>query len=325
MNNGGGQVEWGANEQIPDTASVNFGTAGHMHLTLLGRTETVAQITATAGLGVIQNRQAQTGINTSGTFIVNGSAASSFNGYIRDNSGGSGSGVLQFTKRGSGTTTLSGTNISYTGATTVNAGTLSFNSTTWANYSARWRVNGGGFLNINVTNGINLSGNVSGAGTIRNNGGAWTYFNGAAGQFSGFTGTLINTAGTGYFAFPAGNGAVSTKLQVDGVNFIIGPNGSGAGTWEAGELSGSGGTIWAAQAGSGVHTLQVGALNTSTTYAGVIRNNIGAGTATTALTKTGAGTLTLSGAHLFSGATTVNSGTLLVNGSTAAGQRRGRQ
>jgi autotransporter-associated beta strand protein len=53
----------------------------------------------------------------------------------------------------------------------------------------------------------------------------------------------------------------------------------------------------------------------STTFSGVIKNTAG----TLSLAKYGAGTLTLSGANTYSGTTTVNAGTLLVNGSIGSG------
>jgi autotransporter-associated beta strand protein len=64
-------------------------------------------------------------------------------------------------------------------------------------------------------------------------------------------------------------------------------------------------------------TLQIGALNTSSEYSGVITNG-GASAAGSAepihLDKVGTGTLTLSGNTLYNGTTTVNAGTLRVNG-----------
>jgi autotransporter-associated beta strand protein len=57
--------------------------------------------------------------------------------------------------------------------------------------------------------------------------------------------------------------------------------------------------------------LQVGSLNTSTTFSGVIAGG-NAGT-NISLTKVGSGTLTLSGANLYTGATTINGGTLTVD------------
>jgi len=76
-----------------------------------------------------------------------------------------------------------------------------------------------------------------------------------------------------------------------------------------------------ARAGSvylGSSALSVGGLNTDTTFSGVISDlnvpgNYGA------LTKTGTGTLVLSGANLLKGLTTVAAGTLVVNGSLPGG------
>ena len=70
---------------------------------------------------------------------------------------------------------------------------------------------------------------------------------------------------------------------------------------------------WAAgKAYGGLATWQVGGLNLNTTFAGSIQNG---SLGSTALTKTGTGTLTLSGISTHTGATTVSSGTLLVTGS----------
>jgi autotransporter-associated beta strand protein len=71
---------------------------------------------------------------------------------------------------------------------------------------------------------------------------------------------------------------------------------------------------------SGTPTLTVGdndATGAANTFSGVIKNTAG----TLALTKTGNGTLTLSGNNTYTGATLISGGTLLVNGnqSTATG------
>ncbi|MCX6970702.1 MAG: autotransporter-associated beta strand repeat-containing protein [Verrucomicrobia bacterium] len=70
--------------------------------------------------------------------------------------------------------------------------------------------------------------------------------------------------------------------------------------------------------GSGTVTLTLGANNATSSFAGIIKNNTGAG-GLVALTKTGTGTQTLSGSNTYTGATTVTLGTLLINGSTASG------
>ena len=60
-------------------------------------------------------------------------------------------------------------------------------------------------------------------------------------------------------------------------------------------------------------TLTAGGNNASTTFSGVLQN----GTGTLGLTKTGTGTMTLSGANTYSGATTVSAGTLQAGSTTA--------
>ena len=65
---------------------------------------------------------------------------------------------------------------------------------------------------------------------------------------------------------------------------------------------------------SGTPTLTVGNNDTTSTFAGVIQNTGGS----LALTKTGTGVLTLSGANPYTGATTISAGTLVVNGELTA-------
>jgi autotransporter-associated beta strand protein/probable HAF family extracellular repeat protein len=73
-----------------------------------------------------------------------------------------------------------------------------------------------------------------------------------------------------------------------------------------------GGTV--INSGPGPATLTVGSDNTSTTFIGSVQD----GTAVTALTKVGTGTLTLTELNTYTGATAVNGGTLDVEGSIAS-------
>jgi autotransporter-associated beta strand protein len=134
-----------------------------------------------------------------GIFAINRSDAFTLSAVI------SGSGA--FEQRGTGTTTLTAKN-TYTGATTVTAGTLA--------------VTAGGSITSNVTNnaGFNNAGTVNGSltnnatGSVINNG---VWFGGVsnAGMFNnnlgGLVDTLINTAG-----ITVNNGAIAREVTVNG-------------------------------------------------------------------------------------------------------------
>jgi autotransporter-associated beta strand protein len=92
---------------------------------------------------------------------------------------------------------------------------------------------------------------------------------------------------------------------------------SGSGTVDFGSLSGSAVGIVNNTASSTV-TMSIGALNTNTTFSGSIIANSGVPTAQIAVTKVGSGILTLSGANTYTGNTTINAGTLQVDGSLGA-------
>ena len=80
-----------------------------------------------------------------------------------------------------------------------------------------------------------------------------------------------------------------------------------------GNLTGTGGTI--CNNGNAARTLTIGAGNANGgIYQGVIADNTNSGTGTLALTKTGTGAITLTGANTFSGVTTVNAGKLFIHG-----------
>jgi autotransporter-associated beta strand protein len=206
-----------------------------------------------------------------------------------------------FTKSGSATMTLNNSSNSYTGTTTINGGTLQVESFT-------------------------MSGALAGAGTLRNDSGTSAFMN-ISGDISGFTGTLSynNTAGGNNLHFPGGSTSnydgSQAKFALSGSTTVARALSFGAsGTFKMGELSGTGGGI--ATRNAAVVTLEVGALNTSTTYSGVLVNTQG-GTGTLGLTKVGNGTLKLDGANTYTGTTTINGGTLQVESFTMSGALAG--
>jgi len=152
-----------------------------------------------------------------------------------------------------------------------------------------------------------FSGTLAGSGTVTvsadNTAGAFDW----GASTSGFSGTLLvngTNSTTGLVLFLATASNLST-VTVDLENILSG----GAISISIGALTG---TSSGAFANFTTVPLTVGALNTSTTFAGFIKS---AGS----FTKTGTGSLTLTNnGNIYTGATVINQGTLAVNGALTA-------
>lgn len=129
------------------------------------------------------------------------------------------------------------------------------------------------------------------------------------GDITGFTGTI---APTGNLRFNGTTGGTMATFEMS-IGSISMRN-TGTQTIDLGAVQGSGGSINGNSNNAGTTTFSIGAKGLSTTFAGAI-NNGSLATAFTAVTKVGAGSLTLAGTNNYTGATTVNAGTLLVTGS----------
>ncbi len=285
--------KWEADEQIADSATLDFGTSGHMHLELLGHTETVARIVATTTYGVIENRQAEDGINESGTIIVDGSEDSTYSAYLRDNSGGSGSGVLNLVKAGTGTLTIGGNKTTYTGTTTVHGGELVLTGSGLTGTSAAM-IDDGATVTLSGSGNNQLRGGWTVAGVVRvTTATAHTLY----GNVTLNDGTMDSTGGYlgNYGAYFAG---ANRTITANGSTNVISGNG------RFGIASGK------------VLTLHT-PLSTDSLDVGI---EVGAGSSGTAggVTKTGAGTVTLGGDNTYSGATVVNGGTLRLSNTNGA-------
>ena len=234
--------------------------------------------------------------------------------------GGSALGV--FTKVGAGTLTLSGNNS--TVVTTISAGTLALgNVNALLTSTLDTGASGAQAVTFTVagTNTYRLGG-LTGADALAIGGNTiWVGFNLASTTYSGilsgtggltkfFSGTLTLTGAnlhTGDTTVDLGG-----TLALGNVNAIAnstldtGASGAQAVTFTAAGTNtyNVGGLKGADALAIGANTLSVGANGQNTSYAGVLSGSTGA------LTKTGAGILTLSGANLHSGNTTVHAGTL---------------
>jgi len=217
---------------------------------------------------------------------------------------------------GTGTTTLSGTN-TYTSGTTISAGTLAvsannnlgasdgvinfsggtLNST--ASFTADRATTlgtGGGTLNVDNSTTLTWDGNITGgAGNPLTKTGTGTLILGGTNTYSGDTRVDVGTLRLG----AAGALSSNTHLRVQ-PGAVFDPNGFAT---ALGRLEGDGNV----NLGSGNLSLNQAA---NTTFAGVIAGTGG-------LAKSGAGRLTLTGTHTFSGDTDVTAGELKLNGSAA--------
>ena len=251
----------------------------------------------TANIGELDSTP--TGSALSGVTVNTNANNVSFDGVI------SGSGSI--TKTGAGTLILSGTN-TYSGGTTISAGILSIGSDTNIGSGTNTIGNKGTLLlsgNGTYTNDWTLSGAGSAIATDNNN-----TLSGVLSGNGGLTktgaGTLTLTGNNTYAGGTAindgtlkGNIASGTDLSIAASAIYDGDNKARS----VGGLNG-GGNIFNTDG----LTVQSG------TFGGVIDNS------NTSLTKTGAGTLTLSGTNTYTGMTTVRSGTLALGSDLTSNQ-----
>ena len=277
------------------------------------------------GTLTLSNANAITG--TARNLTVNGSGNTTIGGVIATTTG-------SLTKNNGGTLTLGGAN-TYTGGTTINGGTIAIGSDgNLGGTSGALTLNGGTLqsagnaaITLSATRAVTVGAN---GGTFRTdanltyNGalaGTGTLIKEGAGSFT--TGGANANTRTGDVAINAGtleiakSGAVSALGDTGNVTVAAGAtlkfNGSGTYTGETiGNLAGAG-TVTNASASA--LSVTVGSNGGNATFSGVIQNTGGA----LSLTKTGAGTLTLTGNNSYSGTTTVSQGVLNIQSNTALG------
>ncbi|MDB5104230.1 MAG: filamentous hemagglutinin N-terminal protein, partial [Fibrobacteres bacterium] len=333
-------------EVVPNASAVTINGT----LDMEAHNETIGSL---AGSGTVDNL-AGTGTYTLTTGGDN--TGTTFSGIIKNTSGtvalvknGTGAQVVSGNNTYTGGTTINGGYIRTdhnngfgTGTVTVNAGAFAM---IWAPSAItvpnNWVLNGssgnssyptlchdGGagavVLNGNISvtaaseiglggatsNSMTLNGVISGSGNItvdEANGGSQNtlYLAGA----NTFTGTLTITPGVVRLG--------ANNVIPDGVAVTLSDGGLDLyGHSETiGSLAGTSSAVVDNNAATaGTFTLTTGGNNGTTAFSGVIKNT----QQTLALTKTGTGAFTLSGANLYSGVTTVSSGGTLILGSTTA-------
>ena len=237
-------------------------------------------------IGAIAGTGGNLSLGTGFTLTTNASSSTTFSGVI--------SGAGSLTKAGTGALTLNGTN-TYTGGTTVNAGTVSLGHANGLGTSGNITFTGGGLqygsgITTDISSRIK---NSTGAILVDTNGNNVTFASALdSTNSSGFT-----KNGAGVLSL-SGNNTYSGSTTINSGTLEIASTGLLGGGSYSGNIANNGALI----AGS----------NSNQILSGIISG-------TGALTKNGSGTLTLTGSNSFSGSTTLNTGTLVISHANAAG------
>jgi len=295
----------------------NLTQTGSGTLTLSGANTYIGSTNVTAGtLAVSGSLADSTVVNVSSGAVYNVSVTDTIGSFtgdgtisvvaqhtlraFGDNSDETFSGVIvgegSLEKLGTGTLTLAGTN-TYAGSTTISNGTLviggngSLGSGTYGGFV----VNNGNFIYNSTTN-QSLSNRMSGTGNLTQNG---------TGTLTLSLDPLFNNTYTGNTTINGGVLRISSDGQLGNTTSQLVLNGGTLWTTANLTLNVSRSVILGANGGTFDQTT-----GTALTYAGVID---GAGS----LNKVGMGTLTLSGANTYTGATNVSAGAFNVSGTLA--------
>jgi fibronectin-binding autotransporter adhesin len=212
-------------------------------------------------------------------------------------------GGIGLTKLGGGLLALTG-NHSYTGLTTVSAGTLSIGNGGTAGSVAGNIVNGSSLI-FNRSDAMTFSGTISGSGALTKLGDDTLTLTGNN-SFTGPTRIVAGTLALGSVQALAG----STLDLAAGDTGVLALAVAGTATYSLGGLQGS------RNLPIGDNSLSIGAGGASTTYSGAVDGSGG-------LVKTGAGTLTLAGSNSYTGLTTVSAGTLSIGDGGTSGSVAG--
>ena len=250
-----------------------------------------------------------TGIGTvvSGSPTLTASTTLNFNGTsttgsLSGNLADTGANILSVTKNGTSRVLLSGNN-SYTGPTTVSAGTLQAGSSNAFSQNSAFTIAGGAILSLN--NFSEVIGSLAGAGTVTNGGAATgTLTTGGDNTSTLFSGVIQNGAAGLTNLTKVGTGT----FTLSGANTYTGTTTISAGTLQLGN-GGANGSILGNVTDNANFAID---RSDNYTFGGIIS---GSGT----FQQIGAGTTVLTGTNLYTGGTTISAGTLRLGNGGANG------
>jgi autotransporter-associated beta strand protein len=243
-------------------------------------------------------------------------------------------GIASLTKNGLGMLTLNSSN-SYSGGTVVNGGTLQLITNYYAAGTGPINLNGGTLF----LNGVGTGNTVASVGTntLQTYGQPYTGFRlvgsgvlnltiggggvfSPGGDWSGFSGLINFTTANGLREGAGIFGSSNVVWNLGAAGSIY--NKSGGSTNYLGALFGgsAAGLSGATTATASLTTYLIGGINTNSIFNGTISDGAAAATA---LIFNGPGALTLTGNNTFSGGTTVNAGSLIVNNAAGNGTGSG--
>jgi len=343
----GGTLQLGASDVIPDGAgNGNVSVDGALDLNTFPET-----INGLNGMGVVDSVAGGTPTLTLGA----NDQAGNFSGVIQNSAGS-----LALTKMGSGTQTLSGSN-TFNGGITLEGGIINANSTAALGQGSLTFAGGTRLViaaGLTITNPIvvNSASGVVGRALIEPASGTATLSgpitlnsgSGAGGHFGYTSGTLVllgpitasvnavqrngtvvfSGGGTGYNTLGVAQGTARVGAD-DGIATSAMVTIANSGTANL-DLNGYDQSVMGVVKGANTATIGNSSTTSDSTltttgtsaFGGLIQDTLGAGTHKVNLTVQG-GQLTLTAANAYSGVTTVNGGTLLVNNSTGSGTGSG--
>jgi autotransporter-associated beta strand protein len=304
---------------ITTTADANLGAAAGA-VTLGGGTLEVAPVSSGGLVGVTTVSSARNIVlsSTTGGIQVDPQMAYSTTGTVTD---GASPGKLNVT--GGGTLVLGGAT-SYSGGTTVTGGTTLQTDANLGAANSAVSIDATSVLNFTGGSNVSLTNKLTGTGNVTNS--AIVVI---TGDETGFQGTWTSNQQVSVNATAAVSaGATYVTAFNFANNFIFG----GAGTYNMGALQGTVGNVRGGNslAAGTQMVLSVGALNTNTIYGGGLNDSTTGTAGVLSLVKVGTGVLTLniastnfSSTSAYSGGTTVNGGTLLVDNTSGSGTGSG--